>query len=119
MVLKYFPTILLFTTIFIITTTDDKILLNCWIVNIFKTFVILDDEEDYDADCEDIDSKLMPPPPPPIVPTAAKKEEPASQSPTGKGMFTQNNVLFYSTATIECIHGSYCKLNTFRLGFST
>ncbi|KAI4814455.1 hypothetical protein KUCAC02_003650 [Chaenocephalus aceratus] len=41
-----------------------------------------DDEEDYDADCEDIDSKLMPPPPPPIVPTAAKKEEPASQSPT-------------------------------------
>ncbi|XP_034060021.1 transcription initiation factor TFIID subunit 1 isoform X2 [Gymnodraco acuticeps] len=41
-----------------------------------------DDEEDYDADCEDIDSKLMPPPPPPIVPTAAKKEELASQSPT-------------------------------------
>ncbi|XP_010780263.1 transcription initiation factor TFIID subunit 1 [Notothenia coriiceps] len=41
-----------------------------------------DDEEDYDADCEDIDSKLMPPPPPPIVPTAAKKEEPVSQSPT-------------------------------------
>uniref|UniRef100_A0A668AKN9 Transcription initiation factor TFIID subunit n=1 Tax=Myripristis murdjan TaxID=586833 RepID=A0A668AKN9_9TELE len=25
-----------------------------------------DDEDDYDADCEDIDSKLMPPPPPPI-----------------------------------------------------
>uniref|UniRef100_A0A7M4DYT0 Transcription initiation factor TFIID subunit n=1 Tax=Crocodylus porosus TaxID=8502 RepID=A0A7M4DYT0_CROPO len=31
------------------------------------------DEDDYDADCEDIDSKLMPPPPPPPVPV--KKEE--------------------------------------------
>ncbi|XP_063750830.1 transcription initiation factor TFIID subunit 1 isoform X2 [Eleginops maclovinus] len=41
-----------------------------------------DDEDDYDADCEDIDSKLMPPPPPPILPTAVKKEEPATQSPT-------------------------------------
>lgn len=39
-----------------------------------------DDEDDYDADCEDIDSKLMPPPPPPSLPTAAKKEEPSSQS---------------------------------------
>uniref|UniRef100_A0A673BPT4 Transcription initiation factor TFIID subunit n=1 Tax=Sphaeramia orbicularis TaxID=375764 RepID=A0A673BPT4_9TELE len=36
-----------------------------------------DDEDDYDADCEDIDSKLMPPPPPPSLPTAAKKEEPS------------------------------------------
>uniref|UniRef100_A0A8C5B4H5 Transcription initiation factor TFIID subunit n=1 Tax=Gadus morhua TaxID=8049 RepID=A0A8C5B4H5_GADMO len=26
-----------------------------------------DDEDDYDADCEDIDAKLMPPPPPPTV----------------------------------------------------
>uniref|UniRef100_A0A7N6B047 Transcription initiation factor TFIID subunit 1 n=1 Tax=Anabas testudineus TaxID=64144 RepID=A0A7N6B047_ANATE len=39
-----------------------------------------DDEDDYDADCEDIDSKLMPPPPPPSLPTSAKKEEPSSQS---------------------------------------
>ncbi|XP_070772950.1 transcription initiation factor TFIID subunit 1 [Enoplosus armatus] len=39
-----------------------------------------DDEDDYDADCEDIDSKLMPPPPPPTLPTSAKKEEPSSQS---------------------------------------
>ncbi|KAM4546899.1 transcription initiation factor TFIID subunit 1 isoform 3-T3 [Fundulus diaphanus] len=38
-----------------------------------------DDEDDYDADCEDIDSKLMPPPPPPTLPTPLKKEE----SPTG------------------------------------
>uniref|UniRef100_A0AAQ5YEE7 Transcription initiation factor TFIID subunit n=1 Tax=Amphiprion ocellaris TaxID=80972 RepID=A0AAQ5YEE7_AMPOC len=39
-----------------------------------------DDEDDYDADCEDIDSKLMPPPPPPSLPTsAAKKEEPSTQ----------------------------------------
>ncbi|XP_054610568.1 transcription initiation factor TFIID subunit 1 isoform X2 [Dunckerocampus dactyliophorus] len=39
-----------------------------------------DDDDDYDADCEDIDSKLMPPPPPPSVATAVKKEEPTSQS---------------------------------------
>ncbi|GLD46953.1 transcription initiation factor TFIID subunit 1-like isoform X1 [Lates japonicus] len=39
-----------------------------------------DDEDDYDADCEDIDSKLMPPPPPPSLPTSAKKDEPSSQS---------------------------------------
>ncbi|XP_014188998.1 transcription initiation factor TFIID subunit 1 isoform X5 [Haplochromis burtoni] len=38
-----------------------------------------DDEDDYDADCEDIDSKLMPPPPPPTLPTS-KKEEPSTQS---------------------------------------
>uniref|UniRef100_A0A7N8YMY2 Transcription initiation factor TFIID subunit n=1 Tax=Mastacembelus armatus TaxID=205130 RepID=A0A7N8YMY2_9TELE len=38
-----------------------------------------DDEDDYDADCEDIDSKLMPPPPPPSLHTSAKKEEPSSQ----------------------------------------
>ncbi|XP_023198161.1 transcription initiation factor TFIID subunit 1-like isoform X4 [Xiphophorus maculatus] len=38
-----------------------------------------DDEDDYDADCEDIDSKLMPPPPPPSLPTPTKKEE----SPAG------------------------------------
>uniref|UniRef100_A0A1A8QTZ4 Transcription initiation factor TFIID subunit n=1 Tax=Nothobranchius rachovii TaxID=451742 RepID=A0A1A8QTZ4_9TELE len=39
-----------------------------------------DDEDDYDADCENIDSKLMPPPPPPSIPTAAKKEETSTQS---------------------------------------
>ncbi|XP_051902895.1 transcription initiation factor TFIID subunit 1 isoform X2 [Hippocampus zosterae] len=39
-----------------------------------------DDEDDYDADCEDIDSKLMPPPPPPSLSTAVKKEEPSPQS---------------------------------------
>ncbi|XP_070411813.1 transcription initiation factor TFIID subunit 1 isoform X5 [Nothobranchius furzeri] len=39
-----------------------------------------DDEDDYDADSENIDSKLMPPPPPPSIPTAAKKEEPSTQS---------------------------------------
>uniref|UniRef100_A0AAQ5ZGZ2 Transcription initiation factor TFIID subunit n=1 Tax=Amphiprion ocellaris TaxID=80972 RepID=A0AAQ5ZGZ2_AMPOC len=43
-----------------------------------------DDEDDYDADCEDIDSKLMPPPPPPSLPTsAAKKEEPSTQNGDG------------------------------------
>ncbi|XP_055082963.1 transcription initiation factor TFIID subunit 1 isoform X5 [Periophthalmus magnuspinnatus] len=39
-----------------------------------------DDEDDYDADCEDIDSKLMPPPPPPSLPTSVKKDEPAQSS---------------------------------------
>ncbi|XP_028840154.1 transcription initiation factor TFIID subunit 1 isoform X2 [Denticeps clupeoides] len=39
-----------------------------------------DDDDDYDADCEDIDSKLMPPPPPPSLPTLQKKEEPPSQT---------------------------------------
>ncbi|KAM9729560.1 transcription initiation factor TFIID subunit 1 isoform 7-T7 [Menidia menidia] len=39
-----------------------------------------DDEDDYDADCEDIDSKLMPPPPPPSLLTSAKKEESSTQN---------------------------------------
>uniref|UniRef100_A0A673BUL4 Transcription initiation factor TFIID subunit 1 n=1 Tax=Sphaeramia orbicularis TaxID=375764 RepID=A0A673BUL4_9TELE len=43
-----------------------------------------DDEDDYDADCEDIDSKLMPPPPPPSLPTAAKKEEPSPSTSVGE-----------------------------------
>lgn len=51
---------------------------------------ILDDEDDYDADCEDIDSKLMPPPPPPSLPTCAKKEEPTSQNTNGKDLFIIN-----------------------------
>ncbi|XP_072532738.1 transcription initiation factor TFIID subunit 1 isoform X2 [Salminus brasiliensis] len=34
-----------------------------------------DDEDDYDADSEDIDAKLMPPPPPPSQPVTAKKED--------------------------------------------
>ncbi|KAG7282696.1 hypothetical protein CRUP_017622 [Coryphaenoides rupestris] len=43
-----------------------------------------DDEDDYDADCEDIDSKLMPPPPPPSLPMPGKKEEPSGQTPAGE-----------------------------------
>ncbi|XP_031427267.1 transcription initiation factor TFIID subunit 1 isoform X3 [Clupea harengus] len=39
-----------------------------------------DDEDDYDADCEDIDAKLMPPPPPPTIPLPGKKDEPPSQT---------------------------------------
>ncbi|XP_076131392.1 transcription initiation factor TFIID subunit 1 isoform X1 [Alosa pseudoharengus] len=39
-----------------------------------------DDEDDYDADCEDIDAKLMPPPPPPSLPTPGKKDELPSQT---------------------------------------
>ncbi|KPP68963.1 hypothetical protein Z043_112316, partial [Scleropages formosus] len=37
------------------------------------------DEDDYDADCEDIDAKLMPPPPPPTLQTSGKKEEQSTQ----------------------------------------
>lgn len=55
-----------------------------------STSLILDDEDDYDADCEDIDSKLMPPPPPPSLPTSVKKDEPSPQSTNGKDMFTHN-----------------------------
>ncbi|XP_032051928.1 transcription initiation factor TFIID subunit 1 isoform X2 [Aythya fuligula] len=40
-----------------------------------------EDEDDYDADCEDIDSKLMPPPPPPPVP--GKKEDEKDAASTG------------------------------------
>uniref|UniRef100_A0A8D0DEX1 Transcription initiation factor TFIID subunit n=1 Tax=Sander lucioperca TaxID=283035 RepID=A0A8D0DEX1_SANLU len=55
-----------------------------------------DDEDDYDADCEDIDSKLMPPPPPPSLPTAAKKEEPSS--PKGDGIILPSIIAPSSTA---------------------
>ena len=41
--------------------------------------VLPDDEDDYDADCEDIDAKLMPPPPPPTVST------PSAQTPGERG----------------------------------
>uniref|UniRef100_A0A673N2Z0 Transcription initiation factor TFIID subunit 1-like n=1 Tax=Sinocyclocheilus rhinocerous TaxID=307959 RepID=A0A673N2Z0_9TELE len=43
-------------------------------------------EEDYDADCEDVDAKLMPPPPPPSQPTPAKKEDTANQNSSGDGI---------------------------------
>lgn len=45
---------------------------------------IPDDDDDYDADCEDIDSKLMPPPPPPNQSTPVKKDEPVCQTTNGK-----------------------------------
>ncbi|XP_024121569.1 transcription initiation factor TFIID subunit 1 isoform X5 [Oryzias melastigma] len=47
-----------------------------------------DDEDDYDADCEDIDSKLMPPPPPPSLSLPGEKEESSSQSTNGKDSCT-------------------------------
>ncbi|XP_037323379.2 transcription initiation factor TFIID subunit 1 isoform X4 [Pungitius pungitius] len=63
---------------------------------------VLDDEDDYDADCEDIDSKLMPPPPPPSLPIAAKKEELSSESPTvgeeGDGIILPSIIAPSSTA---------------------
>ncbi|KAF7651524.1 hypothetical protein LDENG_00109730 [Lucifuga dentata] len=61
-----------------------------------------DDEDDYDADCEDIDSKLMPPPPPPSLPTTVKKEEPSSQSASvgeeGDGIILPSIIAPSSTA---------------------
>lgn len=56
----------------------------------FYFIFFLDDEDDYDADCEDIDSKLMPPPPPPTLPTSAKKEEPTSQNANGEDLLINN-----------------------------
>ncbi|NXJ79291.1 TAF1 factor, partial [Trogon melanurus] len=44
-----------------------------------------DDEDDYDADCEDIDSKLMPPPPPPPVPGKREDERDAAATVSEDG----------------------------------
>lgn len=66
-------------------------LIYCKHLSTFSYSLILDDEDDYDADCEDIDSKLMPPPPPPSLPTAAKKDEPSAQSTSGKDIFTKGS----------------------------
>lgn len=60
-----------------------------------------DDEDDYDADCEDIDSKLMPPPPPPSLPMPGKKEEPSGQSPGEIGGDWEGNYHF-GTSQSEC-----------------
>uniref|UniRef100_A0A8C4IQX0 Transcription initiation factor TFIID subunit n=1 Tax=Dicentrarchus labrax TaxID=13489 RepID=A0A8C4IQX0_DICLA len=58
-----------------------------------------DDEDDYDADCEDIDSKLMPPPPPPSLPTSAKKEESSPQTgEEGDGIILPSIIAPSSTA---------------------
>lgn len=66
-----------------------------WKCHKFKyvsTFMAADDEDDYDADCEDIDSKLMPPPPPPSLTGSIKKEEPSPQSTNGDSPFTKLEV---------------------------
>ncbi|XP_030330480.1 transcription initiation factor TFIID subunit 1 isoform X1 [Strigops habroptila] len=44
-----------------------------------------EDEDDYDADCEDIDSKLMPPPPPPPVPGKKEDEKDAAAAVSEDG----------------------------------
>lgn len=66
-----------------------------FIYALFSNSLLLDDEDDYDADCEDIDSKLMPPPPPPSISTTVKKDEPSSQSTNGKNLFTNNFIVAY------------------------
>ncbi|XP_056093764.1 transcription initiation factor TFIID subunit 1 isoform X2 [Rhinichthys klamathensis goyatoka] len=40
----------------------------------------MDEEDDYDADCEDVDAKLMPPPPPPSLSIPTKKEDTPTQN---------------------------------------
>uniref|UniRef100_H3D2K4 Transcription initiation factor TFIID subunit n=1 Tax=Tetraodon nigroviridis TaxID=99883 RepID=H3D2K4_TETNG len=50
-----------------------------------------DDEDDYDADCEDIDSKLMPPPPPPSLPGSVKKDDIAPSSTGDKVDFSSSS----------------------------
>lgn len=59
------------------TLTYIFILLTC-------VFWCADEEDDYDADCEDVDAKLMPPPPPPSLPVPAKKEDTPTQNSSGK-----------------------------------
>ncbi|CAB1352642.1 unnamed protein product [Coregonus sp. 'balchen'] len=44
-----------------------------------------EDEDDYDADCEDIDAKLMPPPPPPSLTTPGGKKEDSSPTAASVG----------------------------------
>uniref|UniRef100_A0A672JNS7 Transcription initiation factor TFIID subunit n=1 Tax=Salarias fasciatus TaxID=181472 RepID=A0A672JNS7_SALFA len=58
-----------------------------------------DDEDDYDADCEDIDSKLMPPPPPPSLSASGKKDEPSTQNTNdGDGIILPSIIAPSSTA---------------------
>uniref|UniRef100_A0A3P8WQU4 Transcription initiation factor TFIID subunit n=1 Tax=Cynoglossus semilaevis TaxID=244447 RepID=A0A3P8WQU4_CYNSE len=57
-----------------------------------------DDDDDYDADCEDIDSKLMPPPPPPNQSTPVKKDEPVFVAEEGDGIILPSIIAPSSTA---------------------
>uniref|UniRef100_A0A8C7KUI3 Transcription initiation factor TFIID subunit n=1 Tax=Oncorhynchus kisutch TaxID=8019 RepID=A0A8C7KUI3_ONCKI len=50
-----------------------------------------DDEDDYDADCEDIDAKLMPPPPPPCLPTPGGKKDDSSPTAANKVDFSSSS----------------------------
>ncbi|XP_038272333.1 transcription initiation factor TFIID subunit 1 isoform X2 [Dermochelys coriacea] len=59
-----------------------------------------DDEDDYDADCEDIDSKLMPPPPPPPVKRDDEKDATAAVSEDGDGIILPS-IIAPSSATSE------------------
>uniref|UniRef100_A0A8C0GPW4 Transcription initiation factor TFIID subunit 1 n=1 Tax=Chelonoidis abingdonii TaxID=106734 RepID=A0A8C0GPW4_CHEAB len=56
-----------------------------------------EDEDDYDADCEDIDSKLMPPPPPPPV---KRDDEKDATVPDGDGIILPS-IIAPSSATSE------------------
>ncbi|XP_065546095.1 transcription initiation factor TFIID subunit 1 isoform X2 [Lathamus discolor] len=60
-----------------------------------------EDEDDYDADCEDIDSKLMPPPPPPPVPGRREdeKDTAAAVSEDGDGIILPSIIAPSSAAS--------------------
>ncbi|XP_074863699.1 transcription initiation factor TFIID subunit 1 isoform X2 [Carettochelys insculpta] len=58
------------------------------------------DEDDYDADSEDIDSKLMPPPPPPPVKREDEKDVTAPVSEDGDGIILPS-IIAPSSATTE------------------
>uniref|UniRef100_A0A8C8RWJ7 Transcription initiation factor TFIID subunit n=1 Tax=Pelusios castaneus TaxID=367368 RepID=A0A8C8RWJ7_9SAUR len=59
-----------------------------------------EDEDDYDADCEDIDSKLMPPPPPPPVKREDEKDASVPASEDGDGIILPS-IIAPSSATSE------------------
>uniref|UniRef100_A0A8C0IQ66 Transcription initiation factor TFIID subunit 1 n=1 Tax=Chelonoidis abingdonii TaxID=106734 RepID=A0A8C0IQ66_CHEAB len=59
-----------------------------------------EDEDDYDADCEDIDSKLMPPPPPPPVKRDDEKDATVPVSEDGDGIILPS-IIAPSSATSE------------------
>ncbi|XP_050820845.1 transcription initiation factor TFIID subunit 1 isoform X3 [Gopherus flavomarginatus] len=59
-----------------------------------------EDEDDYDADCEDIDSKLMPPPPPPPIKRDDEKDATAPVSEDGDGIILPS-IIAPSSATSE------------------
>ncbi|XP_056450573.1 transcription initiation factor TFIID subunit 1 [Gadus chalcogrammus] len=72
-----------------------------------------DDEDDYDADCEDIDAKLMPPPPPPTV-TAPSAQTPVGEE--GDGIILPSIIAPSSGDKVDFSSSSDSEPETDRLG---